>query len=91
MRQPDLDIPVHDGSLFTWNKGEGVTEASDLDHLIFSKIWYDSCDGGFFIKSHRTGIQKLFYLAGEEKDPEGDLQAWLFRSEDGVIVRVFND
>lgn len=46
-------LPVYNGSKFSWKGKQGQATLSDLGIATFPR-------GGFYIKSHRTGEQKLF-------------------------------
>lgn len=87
-------VPVHRGSLFRWCDQSGATDVSMLHYScggrIYSQIYDDACDMGFYIESHRTGRWVLFTLAHTQKDREGDVLFWEFKSQSGVTVTVFN-
>jgi hypothetical protein len=87
-----LTIPTHDGSLFTWHDKLGVIDASDLGRRVSARVWADSCDDGFRIRSPRTGAEQLFVFSHVEKDKEGDVCFWEYVSHPnpGIVVRVFN-
>lgn len=99
------NITTHNGRQFSWLKNldgthKGFAEASSLegnDGIFYTKIWGDSFDRGFIIKSHRTGEVKLFLLDSVTEKPGenqgvSDVESWHFKTEDGKIeVVVFND
>lgn len=97
MMNPNL--PVLDGGLFSWKAGNGQTEASDLGlNTCWSQwVWDDACDIGFFVKSPRTGVQKLFILSFVQKDREGDIQYWVYKEhtkyghQGTITLTVYND
>lgn len=85
-------LPVHDGSKFDWHAQTGVTEASTLGPRFSGRVWSDSSDLGFVVRSHRTGRKVLFTLESVEHDKlSGDVLCGVYRSADGVVVRVYND
>lgn len=58
----------------------------------FGRVFDDACDIGFTMVSIRTGREVVFAQAGEDRDREGDLRFWTFKSLDGVYTAtVFND
>ena len=85
-------------SLFSWHKKSGVfsTEHSTFHgngHQL-SRIYDDAMDIGFAMQSKKTGAVKRFYLAGSEKDDEGDIQTYIFKPTDndlsGIEVWMWN-
>jgi hypothetical protein len=93
-RKPNLPLPTHDGVLFTWHNGVGIAEASCLaggkSFAIHGRVWNDSCDVGFNVRSHRTGAVKTFVYHSDVKR-ENEIVLWVYRSADGTIVHVLND
>lgn len=73
-------IPEHMGDLFTWHDGVGSTEESTLGSARqpWKRIWDDSTDVGFIVKSHKTGAKKLFVLSLLAHDDEGNITCWVF-------------
>lgn len=91
------NVPVYEGSLFTWSRGTGITEASELDRGslwgLFTPLFADATDMGCYVRSHRTGAKKLFTITGpihSVNDPR-EIVGWTLRSSDGVVINVFND
>ena len=85
-------LPVHDGRSFTWDRGIGYAEASDLLPRLSGRIRPDSSDEGFHVQSHKTGVKKLFVATGEvRRAMSGDVLSWTYKSADGFVVEVFND
>jgi len=85
---------------FTWSKDgakdrpQGCAEVSDLPGLSapFRRVFDDSCDYGFAIRSQRTGKVVVFTVVEELDAVEGDVGGWYLRSLDGAVeVIVFND
>jgi len=65
--------PIHDGSKFSWKKGVGVIEASQLRGTpLFGQLYDDACDLGFRIRNSKTGAVEAFYLSHEDKDASGE-------------------
>lgn len=97
VRKPDCqNIPVHNGSKFTWTEKLGVIEASDFGKVKYTgRIWQDACDAGFYVRSHKTGVMKLFTYAGAIVPNGGSFPAdclgYAYTSEDGFRVDVLND
>ncbi len=94
--------PIIPASKFSWRGTEGCTEASDLPGRFPSdlgRVYDDSCDVGFTMLSDRSGRSAVFCLDHVEKDEEGDLLFWRFRSVrrshgadiPDMTVTVFND
>jgi len=90
MKRPDFQVPVHDGKVFTWHEGAGCADASDLGRGYSARVWNDAADVGFFVKSHRTGAQKLFVYAGALSHT-GDVYGFQYVAEDGTKITVHND
>jgi len=85
-------VPVHSGSKFDWHGGVGATEASTLGPRWSGRVWPDAADVGFVVRSHRTGKTMLFTLESTELEKgSGDTLCEVFRSEAGVVIRVYND
>lgn len=92
MTKPDLNVPVHSGDDFTWEGREGCAFTSDLiagNQRLMGRLFRDSIDEGFFVRSHRTGKSKLFFLV--DLDLVNDTRVFTFETVDGIKVRVYND
>ncbi len=91
--------PVHSASKFSWKKGVGVAEASDLRGTpLFGRLFDDACDLGFRLLNPSTGRCEPFYLSHEDKDASGeDVYGMHFYPVDitlrnqGVRVLIIND
>lgn len=92
-------IPTISSSLFiVYKKKTLVGYISDLGGVnIFSRIYDDSCDVGFKVKSEKTGNIVDFSLVSEEKR-EGETICWKFNPiysnnpiVNGVEVVIYND
>lgn len=89
-------MPIHPGSHFVWEGRTGTAFASDLPEHFASRIWNDSCDVGFFVRSERTGAVKLFVRESMIKNAEGEVVGDEYVSESGknasdrITVKVFN-
>jgi len=91
--------PVHSASRFSWSKGVGVAEASDLRGTpLFGRLYDDACDLGFRLLNPRTHKVEAFYLSHEDKDASGeDTYGIHFYPVDitlrnqGVRVLIIND
>lgn len=87
------NVPIYSGARFTWNGDKGTTFISDLVEKrweVFSGLYDDADDIGFWIRSHRTGVKKLFTLVESPKDNEGETISWVLKCDDLVVV-VYND
>lgn len=94
-----LNVPCYDGAGFDWHGAKlarkGFAEASSLGlppgKEPGERVWADSADVGFVVRSHRTGVEALFTLVGPEYVFEGQVSGWYFVSDAGVGITVFND
>ena len=86
------NLPVHDGRAFAWEAGTGYAEVSDFPSAgnLAGRVYADSCDVGFYVRSHKTGVRKLFIEEGVRR-LDGDVISWIYKSEDGFTIEVFND
>lgn len=88
-------IPVHSTKQFSYNKTDKtfVTEASSLGKTnLFDRLYPDACDVGFWLKSHKTGKQILFFLVDEIKNADDELTGWRFMSFHSLyFLIIFND
>lgn len=83
-----LFVPKRDSTLFTWEGKLGVCEASDLGRQeIGGRVYDDACDYGFDLTSKRTGVTLLMTEAGVDKDREGDITGWRFKSAGMISER----
>lgn len=55
-----------------------VAEASDLGNPANLPLYNDACDVGIAIRSHHTNRVVRYYLAGVDKDSEGDVAGWRY-------------
>lgn len=88
-----LMVPEYDGKLFTWIGTEGSIEASDLPKCFDCRLWPDSCDVGFKVKSHRTGKVALFIQSHNVTNDDNELLFTIYEmhGRPEVVIRVFND
>lgn len=99
VKKAATNLPTYRGNLFTWGISEcgerrvGLVDASDIGR---DRGYCAVTDKGFAVRSHRTGVTKVFTLdhvmyAGEGCDRE--VNARVFSASDGspVDVIVFND
>jgi hypothetical protein len=88
--------------LFTWIKelGTFTTELStlqgaNLNARLRLRLFDDSCDEGFWLKSARTGKLEAFGYVKAHEDNEGEITHWEYQScpIGGKILKVeiFND
>lgn len=87
-----LPLLVLSSSHFTWTGDVGSTWESDLPEHYASRVWNDSCDYGFEVKSERTGNRLLFVRGEDMRAPDGELLYRLYASTDGrITIKIFND
>jgi hypothetical protein len=89
-----LPLPTYAGNKFTWTKNHGVTEASDLGQgcgkIPGSRIYDDACDYGFMVIGNHKNL--IFSFIGEDRDREGDVTGWKYKSECGQFeILIIND
>lgn len=90
MQRTSSKVPTHDGRLFAWSGNVGSAEISDFKVQPAALLREDSLDEGFYVRSHRTGVTKLFRASGTRRIA-GDVVSWLYTSPDGFVVEIFND
>jgi len=89
-------VPVHCGSIFTWERTHGVTSVSTIIGKIDARIWSDSSDEGFIVKSHRTGVNVLFVLEEVLRETDGDVRCWVYTpafandAPEGTQIVIYN-
>ena len=79
-------MKVIDSAKFTWHKGKGTCEISDLG--------FSDWPASFYILSRRTGQQKLFLMgeATRSDNKDAELQSVdYFNTGDEIIVTILND
>lgn len=89
--KPELSVPVYSGEDFAWEGREGAAFASELAPTggrIMGRLYRDSVDEGFVVRSPRTGRSKLFFLV--DVDWVNDRRVFRFETIDGIRVRVHN-
>lgn len=74
-----LVATVFSSNAFDHNKGSFVAEASTLGRGFLGKIWNDSADVGFAMRSIRTGDKVIFALEKEHRDDENEITHWVFK------------
>lgn len=85
-------VPVHRGEKFAWSGDVGTAELSSFGRdIVCDRIYEDALDTGFFVRSDRTGVERLFTLVGADKGPDGEITCWRYDSEAGTRIVVFND
>lgn len=88
------NIPVYNGDLFTYDPASNVlsVEASNLSSVgvrFDAKIFKDSSDTGFYIKSPKTGVKQLFVFDKFDYDSEGvEIIGSQFKSYTGDKLQV---
>lgn len=81
-------VPIHyiPGDIFTWVDGVGVVEDSTL-----TANDYHHFTSHMVVKSHKTGQYKTFFYTDDIYNEDGDIDAFIFMSEDGIEIHVLND
>lgn len=94
------NIPVYPDELFLWDTPErlGTINLSHFGRVlkqgtVAQRIWGDSYDVGFIVRSHVTGKEKLFIEDRVVRNVKGEIMLHVFRAYDnsGVMINVFND
>lgn len=91
-----LTPPAVSATMFTWEGGIGVAEASSLP-ASFGRVYDDACDEGLTVVSSRTGRQVVFVVDATVRDNDGDITEWVLtpvNPADASTVRglrIFND
>jgi hypothetical protein len=92
-KQPDFEIPTHDGRLFTWSGRSAIIEASDFGQVgtvWHRRVWNDACDTGFLVQGLRE--KRLFTFVREKRSERSDeLLGWVFSDGQGNTIVVLND
>jgi hypothetical protein len=65
---------------FSWSKGSGHADASDLRDLQLHQVWDDSCDRGFSIVNVKTGQMRTFVDCGDVMNFENEMLATFYKS-----------
>ncbi len=90
---------TYNSSLFTYHEGTFVAEASDLPEPE-SRVYNDSTDTGFWIRSKKTDQRVLFVLEKTMIDGEREVIGWEYRPDRilhadlhraGIRAIVYND
>lgn len=99
------NVLMFGAELFSWKGHEGVSEVSTFTRgsitKILKRVWEDSCDVGFKLKSPKTGVEVLFIFekviySNPENINESDV-AWKFTeystkaNSNPLTVIIFND
>lgn len=91
---PGKTIPME---MFAFWKADNsfTTFASGLRGFNFTgRIFNDSVDEGFVMKSGKTGREVIFNLKKIERDADDDIMFWSFTGVHGsktFTVKIFND
>jgi hypothetical protein len=83
------NVPVHNGSKFSWCGPNGSAELSDFNPVtLASRLYGDACDVGFYVQGNRHRV--LFHEVLVERR-EGEVVAYHYESEEGFRITVYND
>lgn len=97
-----ISAPHHSTQNFTYNKDTStfLIEESDFGRQrYFGQIYSDAADEGFWLTSHKTGVEKPFALHLTHTR-DGEITHWEYREinprsgrqvDTGLSVIVFND
>ncbi len=89
-----LQTPVHSTARFTWVPASKtfVAEMSDFNGAApFTRLYDDSCDAGLTLRSAKTGREVVCFLAGEDRNGEGELQGLRFQPLKPADRALFNE
>ena len=88
-------IPTYNAAQFRWEGKNGSQEASTLTSggmmKLFTQVYENDRMGGFWVVSSKTGANLLFLIDDVERDEEGCVTMWVFHTERGFSITVFND
>jgi hypothetical protein len=88
---PHFDIHKVSSDRFSWKDGHGLADASEIGAESIGLIWNDKIDVGFYIRSEKTGKEKIFYLKSVQRDEDGTILIWNYIDDFGCIkVTIFN-
>lgn len=79
---------------FTYDKATRTFTAEISETNGLGRVWDDSTDEGLTLVSTRTGAEIVFVVVAEERDAEGELQAWKLSDVSpsrGFYMTLFND
>ena len=76
-------LPCIPTDLFSFKNRRFVAEASDLKAYTFNSY--------ITLVNPKTGGEKAFDLVSVNRDADQDVRYWLFRSDDGLEIQIFND
>jgi len=93
-RPTNSHLTVIDGRIFMWKGNCGACDASDIMGVVLhQRIWDDSCDVGFFVKSHKTG-RKVLFTHTKDVHFKGELIKSVYTSYDSdreIRLYIYND
>lgn len=86
---------VYNSKFFKWNKSKKEFSAniSSLGKFAVYRLFPDSKDVGFEIKSNKTGMIEKVYMTDIKTNSKGDIDHWIFlpvRAELKFILRIYN-
>ena len=98
MKKPDYELTVISSNDISWGKYPeggyyGSTDMSILDaggrRRAFNRVWKDSADLGFIVRSERTGKEQIFFLYTDNPHSGKTATATM---EDGqqCVITIFN-
>ena len=87
--------PLFNASSFAWTKLHGVTEASTVSMTYLGRVYDDTADIGFSMRSDRTGEIVVFALTETKRNDDDDITGWEFvcvsKDAPAMTVSIFND
>jgi len=92
MKKFDNQVTPISSTEITWNGKTGVAEWSAVKNRV-TRLWNDSIDVGFIIKSARTGKEVLFTYMRTTHDVGYHREiSFIYRSDCGnFIIELLND
>lgn len=75
------------------NHWEGTMSSVEMSAMpnrgiaLVQRLWELTNEEGFLVRSQKTGVVRIFELAHEQRDSEGDTQYWIFESNYQVDKR----
>jgi hypothetical protein len=76
-----------------YEPGSFLFTAEDSELPRASRLYDDACDTGYTLVSHKTGSRRIVSLAHTEKDRDGDVSYWDYKTDSSprITLRVYND
>ena len=90
-----LELPTLSSKLFSWNGNKGFSEISTVGaKRIFSRMYDDSLDYAFNVRSERTDCVATFIYIGDVTTgnyPDNEVISHLFETRGGKLqIEIYN-